>query len=75
MPRQWPYYKNGDKNNSLRRNDRPFAVGDTLILRLWEDERFVAGEVCVKKVTHILHDYDFEHMPKGYCILSMRDVN
>lgn len=73
-PREWPYYKNGQKNNSLRKNDRRYAVGDILILKLWEDERFVDGEVAVRKITHVLSDHDFKYMPMGYCILSLKEV-
>lgn len=70
----WPYYKNGTKNSSMRHNDRNFAVGDIVILRLWEDERFVLNEIVVKKITHIVHDFDFIKMPKDHCILSFKDV-
>lgn len=73
-PEHWPYYKTGVKNNSMRWNDRNFAVGDIVILKLWEDERFVTGEVVVKRITHVLHDFDFKPMPKGYCIISLEDV-
>lgn len=74
LPEQWPYYKTGAKNSSLRKNDRHFAVGDLCILRLWENEHFVINEVVVRKVTHIVHDYEFSKIPKGYCLLSFREV-
>lgn len=73
LPDQWPYYKSGLKNNSLRNNDRNFAVGDICILKLWKDDRFITGEIAVRKVTHILHDFEFSKMPKGYCLLSLKD--
>jgi len=73
-PRVWPYYKSGLKNSSMRKNDRMFAVGDILILRLWEGDRFILNETCVRKITHIVDDYDFGKMPPGYCVLSLKEV-
>lgn len=74
LSNQWYYYKTGVKNSSLRLNDRNFSVGDTVILRLWDDNRFILGEVVVRKITHIVHDFDFKQMPKGYCLLSLKEV-
>ncbi len=71
--RHWPDYKSGLKNNSIRKNDRNFAVGDIVILQWWMNNGFVTNEVVVKKVTHVLHDYDFKEMPEGFCILSLKD--
>lgn len=73
-PRFWPYYKNGSKTGSMRKNDRPYAIGDICILKLWEDERFITNEVVVKKISHIVHDYDFKELPTGYCFLSFKEV-
>lgn len=74
VPKFWPYYKNGDKNNSLRKNDRRFAVGDICILRLWEDERFIVNEITIKRISHIVHDYEFKEIPNGYCLLSFKET-
>jgi len=76
----WPDYKSGLKNNSLRKNDRNFAVGDVCVFRLWldakepENSHFVLNEMIVKKITHILHDYDSRNLKAGYCILSLKNV-
>lgn len=70
----WPYYKTGAKNSSMRKNDRNYAVGDVLILRLWKDDRFIINEIVVRKITHIVNDFDFKEMPDGYCILSLAMV-
>jgi hypothetical protein len=78
-PRHWPDYKSGLKNNSIRLNDRHYAVGDIVLLRLWADVNggdghFVLNEMVVRKITHILHDYDFAKMPNGWVILSLKEV-
>lgn len=74
LANQWPYYKTGLKNSSLRFNDRNYVVGDIVILKLWGNEHFVFGEVIVRKITHIVYDYEFNPMPKGYCLLSLIEV-
>lgn len=76
LANQWPYYKSGLKNSSLRLNDRNYAVGDIVILKLWDDtyDRFVVNELVVRKITHIVKDYEFGKMPKGYCLLSLKEV-
>lgn len=73
-PEFWPDYKSGRKNNSYRDNDRRFAVGDIVILKLWQDGRFILGETVVRRITHILHDYDFHEVTDGFCILSLEEV-
>lgn len=74
LPDQWPYYKSGLKNSSMRNNDRNFSVGDICILRLWDQDRLILNETAVRKITHIVHDFEFKQMPKGYCLLSLREV-
>ncbi len=73
-PDFWRDYKSGIKTGSMRKNDRHFSVGDLCVLRLWEDERFITGEIAVRKITHIVHDFDFKELPKGYCLLSFKEV-
>lgn len=72
--RHWADYKSGLKNNSMRKNDRNFAVGDICVLRLWQDDIFILNEIVVRKVSHVLRDYDFAPLPDGYCILSLVEV-
>lgn len=52
----WPEYFeavcNGTKTFELRRNDRGFQVGDTLILKEWKDE--YTGRQVTCEVSYIL---------------------
>ena len=73
-PKQWPYYKNGDKPFSVRKNDRNYAVGDICIFKLWEDDRFILNEVVVKKISYVLSDYDTTMIKNGNCVLGLKDV-
>ena len=66
----------GVKPFEVRRNDRPFAVGDTLLLKEFEElpEQFgesgYTGRKCNAVVTYILDDPDY--CPDGYVILGLR---
>lgn len=64
----------GRKTAELRRNDRNFQVGDTLVLREWDTDGEPAGyytdAYVLAKVTHVL---DFpEALQPGYVMLSFQ---
>lgn len=61
--------KSGKKKFEIRRNDRNYGVGDTLILREWDGENYT-GSGTVVKVTYVLGDYAPGLKP-GYCILGI----
>lgn len=72
---------NGVKLAEVRKNDRNFAVGDTVFLkeyisRCTGDERDnYTGRVAVATITHIVTSDDFpEGLVNGYCLLSIREV-
>ena len=69
-------YKNGNKTNSLRKDDRGYSVGDLCVIFPTEDgDRVLYGEEpAVKKISHIVRDSDFKDMPEGYCLLSFKEV-
>lgn len=60
----------GGKNFELRRFDRPFKVGDKLLLQEWQDE--YTGREVMKKIVYILSDTPgiFGLRP-GFCILGL----
>lgn len=70
----WPQFfeaiSSGAKTFELRRNDRPFAVGDTLVLQEWvpETEGYTGAEER-RVVTYIMRS-GFG-LPAGYCIMSL----
>jgi hypothetical protein len=58
------------KRFEFRNNDRGFIIGDTLLLREWNDlTRKYTGRELLVKVTYILHR-GFG-LPEGYCVLSV----
>lgn len=58
------------KTAELRKNDRAYAVGDTLLLMEWNGE--YTGDACERVVTHIADVGDY--LP-GYVLLSMKPLN
>lgn len=62
----------GRKGFEVRKNDRNYQVGDTLILKEWlpNMEKYSGDEVTVK-VTYILHGGQFG-IEEGYCVMSIQ---
>jgi len=70
---------NGDKLHDLRKNDRDYKVGDTIVLRRYDmkNGRFT-GEECERKISYITNNqfpcaYSSAVLPHDYCILSLKD--
>lgn len=67
-----PYYsavKSGVKTFEIRKNDRNFQVGDTVILRPWNSEQGYHGESLRRKIEYIT---SFEQK-KGYVVFSIKE--
>jgi hypothetical protein len=69
----------GHKKHDLRKNDRDYRVGDTLLLRRYDNinGRFT-GESIYRSVTYITSNefpcaYSSAVLPNDYCILSLGD--
>lgn len=68
-----PYFDEickGNKRFELRKNDRGFKKGDTVILREWDEEnkKYTERQLCLE-IRYILEDYP--GLEKGYCILGV----
>lgn len=69
-----PYYEAvaaGDKTFELRKDDRPYRIGDTLVLNEIGAGNEPTGRVIKKKVGCILRDCPEYGLLRGYCILSL----
>ena len=63
----------GHKTAELRKHDRPFRVGDTLILREYSPGlHHYSGSKIVVEVTHLVTDRDGPWLADGYCMLSFK---
>ena len=76
-----PYFddvKNGIKKFELRKNDRNYEVGDTLILEEWLDTgnvltSYYSGQVIRKNVIYVLKNRPQFGLQTDYCILGFED--
>ena len=72
----------GDKTHEIRKNDRPYAVGDVLHLREWDPEALVfdeeaygyTGETLNVEVTFITKGGEWD-IPADLCVMSIRRVS
>lgn len=63
----WDDVKSGRKRFELRKNDRGYKVGDTLILHRYADGKDM-GDILKLKVTYMLEEYT--GLTEGYAILG-----
>lgn len=71
----WPQFfdaiLDGSKPYEVRKDDRDFAVGDTLHLREWNPDTWVyTGRETRARITHKLTDNAFG-VALGYCVLGL----
>lgn len=74
----WPeFFKaivEGDKFWELRKFDRPFAEGDTVILQEYDPKKeLFSGKEISMVIVYILTGYPEWGLKDGYCILSLKD--
>lgn len=71
----WPYYfekiLTGEKNFEVRKDDRNFQVGDTLILQEYKPGFGYTDHEIAKEVTYKLSGGEFG-IEKGFCVLSIK---
>lgn len=64
--------RRGLKTHEVRKHDRDYQVGDTLILQCTCSRQ--PPEICHARVTHVLtHEAFPEGIQPGYCVLSLGD--
>lgn len=73
----WPeYYKavaSGDKNFEVRRNDRPFKVGDNLLLQEWNPEsQEYTGREITREIIYILPGQNKFGMYSDFCVMGLK---
>jgi hypothetical protein len=72
----WPeYYEavaRGEKTFEVRRNDRDFHVGDTLVLQEWDPEtEEYSGRRLSLRVTYVLKDDEFGMLSPGVVVMGL----
>ena len=61
----------GEKTFEVRKNDRYYRVGDTLMLREFDGKEYT-GRICERKVIYILSDS--KYVKEGYLIMSLGEI-
>lgn len=72
----WPAYfkdvRSGKKTWELRRDDRQFSEGDTLVLMEWDPvPKEYTGEVERRRVTYVARG---GAIPDGFCCMSIEPI-
>ena len=58
------------KTFEIRKNDRNYHVGDELVLKEWDGEKFT-GNIVIRYISYILYDWQ-AGLKDGYCIMSLQ---
>ena len=72
-----PYFeavKMGNKTFEMRKDDRPYKVGDTVVLHEIGVGNAPTGREITKKIGHILRNCPEYGLADGFCILSLKEV-
>mgnify|MGYP003677871501 CR=1 FL=1 len=62
---------NGNKNFEIRKDDRDYKVGDTIILREFNDGTYT-GRECSRKISFLLRGAEQYGLKNGFVILSIK---
>ena len=75
-PRYFDAVDNGVKRFEIRKNDRYYSVGDTLVMKEWDAyAKQFTGRTLEAVVTYILTSKDFpDGIKDGYCILGTKPI-
>jgi len=61
----------GTKTFEIRKNDRDYKVGDELILKEWDGEKYTGRQVR-RYVSYVLYNFRLG-LEDGYCIMSLKN--
>lgn len=69
LPKYFKHVKCNRKNFELRKNDRDYKSGDTLVLREWDNG--YTGRQVTRHVSYVLYGPAYG-LEDGYCIMGFR---
>jgi hypothetical protein len=73
-PEYWTALDAGAKTFELRRNDRDFQPGDTLVLREWNpDSEEYTGRSLTRRVSYVLRDGEKFGVQPDFAVLGLQD--
>lgn len=69
LPEYFTAVSDGRKNFEIRRTDRDYKTGDSVILKEWTGTEFTGREVK-RDIRYILRERPEYGLMQGYCILG-----
>lgn len=72
LPEYFKFVEIGEKKFELRKNDRGFKVGDTILLREWDPDSEYTGNAFTARISYVLEDCEEYGLKPGHCILSWK---
>ena len=70
LPEYFEAVERGYKRFELRKDDRDYKVGDTLILYEWDGEEYTGRHIGYFVITYILRHCEEYGLKEGYCIIG-----
>lgn len=64
----------GEKTFEIRKMDRPYKMGDNVILQEFKDGKYT-GRECTFRIGLVLDPLLFKGISKGYCVFSLVDIS
>ena len=71
LPQYFKEVSNGNKTFELRKNDRNYKIGDTLLLLEFNNGHYT-GNYCNRKITYILLNYHPYGLAEGFLIMAIK---
>lgn len=66
----------GNKLFELRKDDRPYKIGDKFLSQEWDNEKSeYTGNEETYLITYVLRDAEFFGLKQGYCILQLAKID
>ena len=56
----------------VRKHDRPYSVGDLVVLHEWNGESYTGRVTAARKITYILASSSFSGVSPGYVVLGLQ---
>lgn len=71
LPKYFDDVMSGAKNFEIRKNDRDYKVGDTLILKEWNRGKFTGREL-ERGIGYIYYGDGTYGLSEGYCVMALK---
>ena len=70
LPEYYNLVASREKTFEIRKNDRDYHAGDTLILKEWDGEKYT-GRLVTRYVNYIMYGGQYG-LEDGYCIMNLK---